>query len=313
MSYTSTVVVTGASSGLGYETALQIARTRPDLRVVICSRTGGGIADKINSLTGHTNVVYLQLDLSTHAGTRAFAKSFTSHGFPPISVVVLNAGLQETDKVHMSSDGIELMFAVNHVNQALLFFCLRPHFLPTARVVIVASGMHSDKYRFSVDPHYTTAEAIAHPPNGKVYDTWKAGMKRYAESKLCNVLFAYALHDRSDLLVTALDPGSMSTGLYRNTPGLFGSVWRWTLSTRVAKWYLSDKYETDFSAATVTKMAIDPAFGSREKSGKYFVTVNAKEMRSSEQSYDKALQKDLWDWTIKEVAQGDEEAAWKAL
>jgi len=60
--------------------------------------------------------------------------------------------------VHVTPDGIELMFAVHHVNQALLFFPLRPHLLPTARVFIVASGIHDDKYQPTVASilHYSS-------------------------------------------------------------------------------------------------------------------------------------------------------------
>ena len=64
--------------------------------------------------------------------------------------------------------------------------------------------------------------------------------------------------------------------------------------------------DTAFSAATVTKMTLNPEFGNREKSRKYYTTVGAEEVELNEQSNDKALQRGLWDWTINELAIGDE-------
>lgn len=311
MGYATTIVITGTSSGLGYDIALQIAKARPNLQIVVCSRTAPETADKINTATGGTNVSYLKLDLASHADTRSFVKQYLAKDLPPISALILNAGVQFTDKVHTSPDGLEAMFAINHVNQALLLFLLRPQLLPDARIVLVASGLHDPNYKYTAKPHYTTAEAIAHPPSGEGYENRDAGMKRYAESKLCNILFGYALHDRSSYTVLSMDPGVMATGLYRAAPGMFGTLFRWSLNSFLAKLMLDDMFETSFSAATVTKLALDPEYAAREKSGKYYTTVGAKEVKSSEQSHDKALQKDLWEWTINEVGQGGEKTAFQ--
>lgn len=78
----------------------------------------------------------------------------------------------------MSPDGIEMMFEVNLVDQALLLFLLRPQLLPDARIVIVASGIHDPNYHFPASPYYTTAEALAHPASREGSDTRDAGMKR---------------------------------------------------------------------------------------------------------------------------------------
>lgn len=132
--------------------------------------------------------------------------------------------------------------------------------------------------------------------------------ERYADSKLCNVLFTLALHDRTDseLDFMAIDPGSMSTGTTQEYPRGLRHDDPLVLGNWTIKYYLKDFSNAGTSATSVTKLAIDPAYGSREKSGEYYTVVGNQEVRLSEQSYDKMLQKDLWDWTIKEVAQGDE-------
>ena len=311
MSYLSTILITGTSSGLGFGTAIKIAQARPNLRVVICSRTGADSADKINAITGHSNVVYLPLDLSTHADTRSFAKEYISRDFPKISSLVLNAGIQLADKLHITPDGIESTFAINHVNQALLFFLLRPHLLPDARIVIISSGMHSPDYYYKPGVNYISANDLAHPSESKM-SPYDRGLKIYAETKIANLLFAYGLHHRSNKFnIMALDPGVMASGLHRNQAGLRGAVTRFGI--RNSRWFLSDSHPIEVPASALSKMAIDPEFASREKRGGKYYYVDLKERKSSEQTYDKALQKDLWDWTIQNVAQGDEKTTFQAL
>ncbi|CAD6563632.1 MAG: hypothetical protein TREMPRED_000022 [Tremellales sp. Tagirdzhanova-0007] len=311
MSYLSTILITGTSSGLGFGTAIKIARARPNLRVVICSRTGADCADKINAMTGHSNVVYLPLDLSTHADTRSFVKEYTSRDFPKISSLVLNAGIQLTDKLHISPDGIESMFAINHVNQALLFFLLRPRLLPDARIVFISSGMHSPDYYFKPGVNYISANDMAHPSESTM-SPYNRGLKIYAETKIANLLFAYALHHRSSKFnIMALDPGVMASGLHRHQPGIRGSVTRFAI--RSLPWLISDSHPIEVPATALAKLAIDPEFASREKNGGKYYYVDLKDLKSSEQTYDTALQNDLWDWTIQKVAQGDEKTTFAAL
>ena len=311
MAYTSTVLITGGTSGLGYETALQIAQARPDLQVVICSRTGAEAADQINSLTGQSNVVYLELDLSSHADTRSFVDTYLSKAFPPISGLVLNAALQLGGKMMFSPDGTEMMFSIIHVNQALLFFLIRSHLTPTARIILVGSTMHDPKFGRAAPPNYTTAELAAHPVSDKNTDSYGEAMRRYALAKFCNIMFAYALHDRSQWSVMALDPGIMPTNLLRWMPAPIRFVLGWTFRSGIGQYFYPDNFPTATSAAMLVKLTIDPAYTGREKSGKYYGVLDAQEVESSPETYDKALQKDLWDWTIRETAEGDEAVAFQ--
>ncbi len=103
-----------------------------------------------------------------------------------------------------------------------------------------------------------------------------------------------------------LDPGVMPTRLYRWVPGFQGSILNRLFASYIGRFTMKDLFKTDYVAQTLSKMAIGPEFGQAEKSGKYYGVVGPKEMDSSVQSHDKALRKVLWDWTIKEVAQGDQ-------
>jgi len=308
MSYLSTVLITGGSSGLGYETALQLAQPHLHLQIVIAARTGTEAAETINQTSRQSNVTYIKLDLSSHSTTQTFVEEYLSKGFPPISALILNAGHQSCFKVQFSPDGEELMFAINHVNHALLFFLLKDRLVNDARIILISSSTHDPARKRVPPPDFTSGEAAAHPSTGKQYDTIAEGNRRYALSKLCNVLFAYAIHDNKTRpwIGMALDPGVMPTGLYRWLPWPVSSIFRWYFSSIIGQYFIKDLYQTSYVAETLCKMATSPEFGDPAKSGKYYGVVGAKEIKSSVQSYEMGLQGELWDWTVREVAKGDE-------
>ena len=312
MSFNSTILITGGTSGLGYQTALALSKSSPSSQIVITGRTlpADALAQAANP-----NIGFIPLDLSTHAGTRDFVKTYASRGFPPISALLLNAGYQTIDGIQYSPDGIEIMFAVNHVNHALLLFLLSDHLAPNARVVSVASSTHDPAFQRVPDPSYTTAENAAHKPTGSAANTRNEAFQRYALSKLANVFFTYALHDwakKNDKgwIITALDPGVMPTKLYRHTTGITGAFFNWALGSWILRQFMHDLYPTEYTAATLAQMATAERFGTAELSGKYFAAKEGAEMKSSEKSYDKSGQRDLWEWTVNEVLEEQEQAKW---
>ena len=308
MPFTSTIILTGASSGLGEATALQLGQQAPQTRIVITSRSDNGVAASINAKTGHDNVVHIALDLSTHAGTRSFVNEFISRSYPPISALLLNAAIQYTNGVHMSKDGIEEMFEVTHVNHALLFFLLKDHLKEDARISIVASSTHDPAKKRIKPITYTSADEIAHPAivEEKGMDE---GLKRYALAKLANILFAYKLAEKAQAagkqwVVSAFDPGVMATRLYREQGWFFNWVIAW-----LAPWLIAETYTAKVTAESYVKLAIGHEYGDAKTiSGRYYRVLNVEPIKSSVESYDDAKQQDLWDWTIQQTAKGQEEA-----
>ncbi|KAK8093389.1 hypothetical protein PG997_000074 [Apiospora hydei] len=223
MAYKSTILITGGTSGLGYQAALDIARACPASQVIISSRSDKEqAAASINKALGQANVIYVPLDLGDLAGVRAYAEEFAAAQRPPIQALVLNAGLQFPGEVKTTVDGLEATFGINHVGHALLFHLLVPYLADNARVVVTSSGTHDpEQWSGMPPPIYTSAEALAHPTPELAAP--HSGRQRYATSKLCNVLWTYALARRLSaqvpergITVTALDPGLMpGTGLGR--------------------------------------------------------------------------------------------------
>jgi NAD(P)-dependent dehydrogenase (short-subunit alcohol dehydrogenase family) len=313
MSFTHTVLITGGTSGLGLQAALAVAQKHPEYLVVLASRTDpDSAAHSINNTLRQKNVTFLPLDLSSLANVRSFVQTWDTKGFPPIAALVFNAGVQFPEGLRKTDDGIESTFAINHVGHALLFHLIFPRLASEARIVVVSSGTHDPAQKSGLpDAKYTTAEELAHPtPDSAETNT---GRQRYATSKLVNVLWAYALHQRlaklpeKKLTVTAFDPGLVpGTGLAREASPILRAVWIYVLPNilPVLRCLISPNIHTAReSGANLARLAVgDDVKG---VSGVYY--EGSKEIKSSKDSYDKAKQDDLWEWTLKNTAANKEE------
>ncbi|KAL2827156.1 short-chain dehydrogenase [Aspergillus cavernicola] len=313
------ILVTGGTAGLGYHCAIALARQYPNHRITIASRSDTqDAAGSINRLLGQTNVQYMRLDLSSLSQTRLFVKKWVENNNLPITHLLFNAGLQFPHGVSYTEDGYEKTFAINHLGHALLFSLLTPHLAQTARIVVTASGTHDPAQKTGMpDAKYTTAEELAHPSGQALHNP---GRQRYTTSKLTNVLWAYALERRlADLrsdpnqgrnwTVAAFDPGLVpGTGLARDAGAVMRFAW-----TRVLPKVLP-----------VLRALVSPNIHSAEESGRSLAWLagdgkvigssglyyeGRKDIKSSEESYERAKQEDLWEWTVRNVAEGPEEIA----
>ena len=316
MSFEKTVLITGGTTGLGYQCALEAAKSHSNYQIVIASRTGGEAADAINRATGTKNVAFMSLDLSSTAQVRDFAQAYQKRAFPPIIALVLNAGLQITQGIKNTVDGIEMTFGINHVGHALLFYLLRSQLDAHARIVITASGTHDPAQKTSVpDATYASAERVAHVTPTADNTSAAEGRRRYSTSKLCNVLWTYGLHDRLDKAnkqwtVNAFDPGLMpSTGLARDAPAFLQFIWNHILPYCHPLLRLMLRSDNIHSPAESGRALEYVALSANIAgvSGRYF--EGKREIRSSIVSYDKATQDDLYDWTINFLSRNKEEAS----
>ena len=296
---------------MGYECALKIAQQCPQYQVLIASRSNkDNAAVSINQKTGHSNVEYLKLDLSSLAKVRSFAADYATKDYPPIKALVLNAGLQILD-LNYTEDNIESTFAINHVGHALLFYLMSPHLGEEARILVTASGTHDPAQKSGLpDAIYNSAEELAQPTK----ETQKyEGRQRYATSKLCNIMWTYALQRRLERspgkkwTVNAFDPGLMpGTGLAREAPAILQFIWHnimprtiWLLRLLIAP----NIHLPRDSGASLARLAVgDDVKG---VSGKYF--EGRKPIPSSKDSQVVEKQEDLWQWTVRRVAKDENE------
>lgn len=212
------VLVTGGSSGIGFETAKALARQGAEL--IIASRDLArteAAAARISAETGR-KVSALQVDLSSQTAIRAFAQEFTAR-HSRLDVLVNNAGAIFSPR-QTSADGIEMTWALNHLGPFLLTAELLNvlQAAPEGRVVTVASAAHMQAKIHFDDPEFKTA----------AYRSFAV----YSQSKLANIMFTFALARRlegSHVMANCLHPGVVASGFFRGVPvvgGLFSVLGR---------------------------------------------------------------------------------------
>jgi retinol dehydrogenase-12 len=203
-----TVVVTGANTGIGLDTASAQARHRRRVWVKARSEGKGAAAvASVKAATGNDAVFLLPLDLADLASVRTCADAFLARG-EALHVLINNAGVG--GRRGLTKQGFELMFGVNHLGHFLLTELLLERLTSSgpARVVTVAS-----------DAHYNARgvdfEAVRRPARGIT------GLGEYAVSKLCNVLFSQELARRTEgtgVHAYALHPGVVASDIWRRVP-----------------------------------------------------------------------------------------------
>ena len=200
-----TAVVTGANSGIGLPTALELARH--GARVLVASRDAGkgrAAVGEIQAAVPGALVEYERLDLASLASVRACAEAVRAR-FAHLDILVNNAGVGMIPR-GTTPDGFELQFGTNHLGHFALTGLLLPLLSarPGARVVTVSSDMHA---RGTID--------FEDLDSARRYGRVSA----YARSKLANLLFTLELQRRVDaagveLLSLASHPGFTATGLF---------------------------------------------------------------------------------------------------
>jgi len=210
-------VITGATGGLGFETALALARA--GAHVVLTGRNaakGAAALERIRAQRPDAAVRYAHLDLASLDSVRQFSAVLVRE-HATLDILVNNAGVMAPPQCRMTSDGLELQFATNYLGHfALTARLLGPlRAAPRARVVSVSSNAQ----RFAADFDF------AGLGSGTRYNPWKA----YAASKLACLMFALELQRRSDragwgLTSVAAHPGFARTELFANGPGAGGFV-----------------------------------------------------------------------------------------
>jgi len=264
-------LITGATSGIGRETALALARMGAGL-VLVCRdrRRGEQVRDEIRSQGANVAVDVILADLASQQEIRRLAGDFLATG-RPLHLLINNAGVVNTSR-SVTADGIETVFAVNHLAYFLLTHLLLDRLKQSApaRIVNVASDAHK-----LGDMNFDDLQAE------RRYRT----MRIYGQSKLANILFTYELAGRlqgTGVTVNCLHPGAVATGLGANN-----GAWAKAIIALLGLFFRSPRQ----GAATSIYLASSPEV--EGVSGKYF--VDCRPRRSSPASYDEASAKRLWE------------------
>jgi len=267
-----TILVTGATSGIGFEASLQLATQGH--RVVMVGRdeqkTRACIEDvKRRSSSG--SIEYLLCDFSSQASVRALAEAYRAK-YDRLDVLVNNAGAVFSER-GVTKDGIENTFALNHLGYFLLTNLLLDLLVKSApsRIVVVSSAGHS---RGTMD-----LDDLGFEKGG--YSI----MAAYSRSKLGNVLMMRGLVKRLEgkgVTVNALHPGGVATNIWAGAPG-----WAKPLLAVVKLLFLISPEE---GGQTITYLASSPEV--EGKTGLYFEKNTPK--TCAPLGKDDALAEKLW-------------------
>ncbi|HME54442.1 MAG TPA: SDR family oxidoreductase [Candidatus Lokiarchaeia archaeon] len=267
------VLITGATSGIGNATAIELARqgatliltTRDDAR-------GAATKEEITQLTGNANIEVLHCDLASFTSIRAFTEEFKEK-HDHLDVLINNAGTWDF-KRRESADGIENIFAVNFLAPFLMTNLLLDLLQASApaRIINITSGLHSGTIHF---------EDIE-------FKRKFSGFKAYSQSKLALILFTRILAKKLEgtgVVVNCVHPGLNRTDLGRD-------------SGRVTRWMFQHMgQDPQKGAETAVYLASDPAADT--VTSEYFVKKQVK--KSSKTSYDMAIAQKLWEVAAKYV------------
>jgi len=280
-----TAVITGATGGLGYETALALAGAGAEVVVTGRNEAKGRLAlQDIRNTFPDARIAYENLDLAKLSSIADFAARFAaSHG--SLDLLINNAGVMALPVRQATPDGFEMQLGTNYLGH----YALTAHLLPLLR-----RGQH---------PRVVNLSSLAHR-SGKIdfddlhglrsYTPWKA----YTQSKLAMLMFALELQRRSDaagwgLMSNAAHPGFARTDLIANGPGASGLLWH---VSRLLQPYVSH------SAAEGALPTLFAATSPEAKAGGYYGPNGFYEMKGPPapakimpQAKDAAVAARLWD------------------
>lgn len=277
-----TVFITGANTGLGYETAKVLAGK--NARVIIGCRSkekGQRAKEKILAEHAKADIAIVQIDLGSLKSIKQAAKKVAQE--PQLDVLINNAGIM-IPPYELTEDGFESQFGVNHLGPFAL------------------TNLLLDKLRTTAGARVISTASIAHK-RGKIhFDDINAEIKysatqRYSMSKLANLYFAYELQRRlsaagDDTISIAAHPGIADTELSRYIPGAL------MLMTPL----LRPLFNTAAQGAWPTLFA---ATGNDIRGGEYYgpskraeTSGPAVRVKSTRRSHNKDTAKELWDLSV---------------
>lgn len=265
-----TVLISGATSGIGLVTARELARQ--GAKVVIIGRNPARADASVRSIrqdTGNPRVEGLVADLSSQAEVRRLADEFRQR-YERLDILINNAGAVFYQR-RLSADGLEMTLALNHLSHFMLTNLLLDMLQesPAPRIINVSSSAHR---LARVDP-----ERLNHH---RMYTGWTA----YSQTKLMNILFTYELARRMDdhFAVNCLHPGFVATNFGKSNGGIFRPMFEFFDIAAISP---------ERGARTVIYLASAPEAGT--SSGQYY--VNCKPRPSSKESYKTDTARRLWD------------------
>ncbi|KAF5743743.1 short-chain dehydrogenase TIC 32 chloroplastic [Tripterygium wilfordii] len=279
-----TAIITGATSGIGAETARALARI--GVRIVIPARDmkrAAQVKQMIQEENPKAEIIVMEIDISSLASVKRFCSQFLALQIP-LNILINNAGIF-SHNLEFSEDKIEMTFATNYLGHYLLTDLLLEKMIETAaqtgiqgRIINLSSVVH-----YWVKPDAFSFNQMRNPNN---YN----GTLAYAQSKLANILHAKEMARQlkarnARVAINAVHPGIVKTGIIRAHKGLITD----------SVYFIASKLLKTVSqgASTTCYVALSPQ--SEAVSGKYFADCN--QSNCSALANDESEAQKLWSQT----------------
>ena len=289
------ILVTGANSGIGRETALQLAKHNPS-RIFVGARSQAKAEEAIEQIkqalpdtASSVSLTFLQLDLSSFQSIKSAVETFRASS-DRLDILINNAGIMATPP-GQTEEGYEIQFGTNHMGHALLTRLLLPVLKQAVsteanadvRVIFLSSALESNAPKTGYESDSTLKT------NMEDFSTWT----RYGQSKLANLHYSRALSQHHpEIKFVSLHPGVVETNLFTE----FISGMNWLASAAM-------RFATGFITVGVEKGALTSLWAATSadaKSGVFYhpVGVTGKDTKLAK---DEGVCRRLWDFTEKEL------------
>lgn len=271
------VLITGSNTGIGYETAKDLAKR--GARVILACRDekkGTAARDRIIESTGNQQVTYKHVDLASFASVREFAEDILKSE-PRLDVLINNAGTGNAGNF-LTGDNIPFEAQVNHFSPFLLTVKLLPLLKASAasRIINVSSVMH---HAGKIDVENFHKQATSYIDS----------MRVYSNTKLANILFTRKLTDilrGTGVTANSLHPGAVNTDIFRDKNFVF-------------RFFIGIFFKTaEEGAQTTIYLAVSRDV--ENLSGKYF--VDCREKKTASHAEDDSMAEELWKLSEKIVS-----------
>ncbi|MFK4103048.1 SDR family NAD(P)-dependent oxidoreductase [Streptomyces sp. NPDC019531] len=306
-----TIVMTGATRGIGRVAAEHILRRSPDTHLLVVARGSSGARPTPVPGAGGPTVSCISADLgslkSVHSAATDIRDRLDRGELPPLRGFVGNAGIQHTNALTEGPDGLESTFTVNVLANHLFVRLLQNRFTTPARIVITTSDTHFGDARHNLGmvpgPSWRSPDTLARPGAFPRPHTTTAGRTAYSTSKLATI---YLVHEYARRLppgieAVAYNPGFVpATGLARNAGPASRFAMRCILPALTLTPLATDRKAAGRHLAEVALGTIQAPSGS--------YVDRSRVARSSKESYDRRREADLWETAERFTTPGTDSA-----
>ncbi|KAF4975529.1 hypothetical protein FDECE_18565 [Fusarium decemcellulare] len=278
-----TILITGGDSGIGKQVVRYLAQLSPSqiwLAAKNPDNADAAIAE-IQQQVPDVDIRIVQMNLASFASIKAAAEVLIAQ-IERLDILILNAGVMGLP-AQLTEDGYEYQFGINHLGHALLTKLLLPILIRTAesdrdvRVIVTSSYSHRNAPRAGVDFDILKTDGRNLPT-----------LKRYAQSKLANILFARVLAERyPQITAAAIHPGASRTNLILRATGL--SIMDWIIGLFIYQ-----------PVEVVAKHHIWAIVTPSLQSGEYYEPLGLSGQGSPDVT-NRDLALELWEWTEREL------------